>query len=206
MKPKEFWSEEITLASWKKLTEISKEFDFILIGGWAAYLWTKMHKSKDIDLVVDYETLETLKQKYDLNKNERLKKYEIKLETFDIDIYVAHYSKLTIPVAQLKKHVASIEGINTVVPEILVILKQGAEIDRRGTLKGRKDRVDILTLLNYSPFNISKYKLLLKELKLDHLEQELKNEINTFDQKESEYLGLNLKEFVNWKKKFLQGF
>ena len=44
---KEFWSEVVTRASWEKMQELSKNYDFIVIGGWSAYLWTKMHKSKD---------------------------------------------------------------------------------------------------------------------------------------------------------------
>ena len=206
MRPKEFWSEEITKSSWKKLTEISKEFEFILIGGWAVYLWTKAHKSKDIDLVIDYTNLKKLAQKYDLQKNERLKKYEIKMERFDIDVYVPHYSKLAVPVAQLKNYTTRVEGITTVTPEILVVLKQGAEMDRRESLKGRKDRIDILTLLFHSPFQLPKYRQLLKELQLTKCEYALQQEIRMFDPKESEYLGLNLKEFVNWKKNFLKVF
>ena len=36
----------ITEESWKKLQEMRKSFDFILIGGWAIYVYTKMHKDK----------------------------------------------------------------------------------------------------------------------------------------------------------------
>jgi hypothetical protein len=31
----EFWNEVLTKASWEKLIQLSKEIDFILIGGWA---------------------------------------------------------------------------------------------------------------------------------------------------------------------------
>lgn len=36
-KPTEFWSDTVTRASWEKLADFSRRFDFILIGGWAAY-------------------------------------------------------------------------------------------------------------------------------------------------------------------------
>ena len=71
----EFWPELLTKASWERLVLLKKEFKFILIGGWAAYLHTGLHKSKDIDIIVDYDVLKKLEQKYDLIKNNNLKKY-----------------------------------------------------------------------------------------------------------------------------------
>ena len=58
MKAKEFWHESLTEASWKKLQEFSKEINFTVIGGWSVWLWAKQHKSKDIDLIVDFSALE----------------------------------------------------------------------------------------------------------------------------------------------------
>ncbi|HLD75822.1 MAG TPA: hypothetical protein VI874_02295, partial [Candidatus Norongarragalinales archaeon] len=59
----------------------------MLIGGWAAFLWTGKHKSKDIDIVVGHDALSGLKQRQALTKNEKLRKYEIKRGDVDIDIY-----------------------------------------------------------------------------------------------------------------------
>ncbi len=42
---KEYWNSLITEKSWKILQEIKKEHEFILIGGWAAYLLAKQQKS-----------------------------------------------------------------------------------------------------------------------------------------------------------------
>lgn len=202
MKTKEFWNAEVTLESWKKLTQITKEFDFILIGGWAAYLWTKTHKSKDIDIVVDYKTLDILKQRYTLIKNERLRRYEIKEGKYDIDVYVSHYSSLTVPVEQLANHTTTIEGITTISSEMLIILKQGAEIDRGSSIKGKKDAIDILTILIYSGFERSKYRTLIKEFKLEYLEKELERVVKSFDESDLQYIGLDHQQFVNWKKEF----
>lgn len=44
-------------------------------------------------MVVDFSELGRLKQDFILEKNERLKKYQIKIESVDIDIYLPHYSK-----------------------------------------------------------------------------------------------------------------
>jgi hypothetical protein len=200
---KEFWNEEVTRASWEKLSEISTQFDFILIGGWATYLWTKTHKSKDIDIVVDYEILDSLRQKFSFIKNERLRKYEIKTGTFDIDVYVSHYSKLAVPVEALTKHTVKIEGIKTISAEMLVILKQGAEIERKGSIKGRKDSIDILTMLIYSGFDRKKYQMLLREFRLEYFEKELERVVRTFDQTDLAYIGLDHQQFVKWKRNFL---
>jgi hypothetical protein len=203
MKMDEFWNESVTLASWGKLTRISREFDFILIGGWAVYLWTKAHKSKGIDLVVDYKTLDALKAAYTLVKNERLRRYEIKQDSFDIDVYVSHYSKLAVPVEALQKHATRVEGIQTIVPEMLLILKQGAEVERSKSVKGRKDAIDILTLLIYSGFNLKKYRLLLHDFGLERFEGELSRVARSFSEDDLRYIGLDHQEFVKWKKKFL---
>ncbi len=200
---KEFWSELATRASWEKLKEISRDFDFILIGGWAAYLWTKAHKSKDIDIVVDYETLEKISKQYTLVKNERLKKYEAKLADFDIDIYLPYFSDLGLPVEDLKKHIATIDGIKTVKVEVLVILKQIVEIKRRNSLKGRKDLIDILTLLVHAPFDVKEYRTLLKHYGKQNLEAELKKEIALFSTRDLDYIGLNQRSFSKWKKEFI---
>ena len=84
----EYWNIIITEKSWRILQKIRKEINFVLIGGWAAYLWTKSHKSKDIDIVVDFKELYNLKFNYNLKKNDALKKYEITVDEVDIDIYV----------------------------------------------------------------------------------------------------------------------
>ena len=132
----EYWNSMLTEKSWKILHEIRKQFNFVLIGGWAVYLWAKTHKSRDIAIVVDFQTLEKLKKDYGLRKNDHLKKYEIKQDEIDIDIYVPYYSKLAIPVEEIKS--AKIEGFDVAKPEFLLILKQGAEIERNESQKGER--------------------------------------------------------------------
>jgi len=198
----EYWNENLTRASWKKLQELSREYDFVLIGGWAAYLWTKRNKSKDIDIIVDFETLARLRQDYSLSKNENLQKYEITTDGFDIDIYVPYYSDLVLPLADLKT--TKIQGIKTLAVEELLILKQDAEIDRRGTIKGRKDQVDIITLLIHADVDLERYKRLLKKYKIEQFKEELKEVVNSFEDKDIKYLDVGFKEFKDWKHEFLE--
>src|SRR3989344_1224714 len=205
MKAKEFWHESLTKESWKKLQELSKEMELTVIGGWGVWLWTKQHKSKDIDIIIDFQELANLKEKYSLEKNDRLKKYEVKMQGFDIDIYVPFYSRLALPIEGLLKEKVKIEGINTISCEALLILKQGAEIDRRGTIKGQKDAIDLLTILFYAPIDFKKYFALLEKNKKQAFAKELAGAITSFNPKDSEkYLGTNYKEFVKKKKQLLE--
>lgn len=200
----EFWPELLTKASWERLVSLKKEFNFILIGGWAAYLHTGLHKSKDIDIVVDYDVLKKLEQKYDLIKNNRLKKYEIKSGKFDIDVYVPYFSNLAIPLEDLNKKTIMIKGIKTLRAEPLLILKQGAEIDRRNSIKGEKDAIDIITLILHSDIDWKEYIKLLKKYKKDKFRNELIFIINNFSERNIHYLGIEFKKFKKWKKKIIK--
>jgi len=85
-----------------------------------------------------------------------------------------------------------------------LILKQGAELERRHSVKGQKDKIDILTLLIYSGFELKKYNKLILRFKLGNYMNELRNVIEKFDTKDVDYLDMNLKKFVNWKKEYIK--
>lgn len=200
----EFWNSLLTEKSWKILQDIKKEkFRFIVIGGWAAYLWTKQHKSKDIDVIIpDFNELEILKDKFDLRKNDSLKKYEIKIEDIDIDIYIPYFSKFVLEFKDIIDNSAKVEGFEVVKPEILLILKQAAELDRKDSVKGQKDRIDIVTLLCYSEVDFKKYNLLLKKYKILDYRKRLVEIIKNFD--ELKHLNLDSKNYSKIKKELLK--
>ncbi len=191
----EFWSDLITRKSWDVLLKLKEmPVDFILIGGWAAFLWTRLHKSKDIDIVLEnHEALAYFKQHFDLKKNTRLKNYEITIEEVDVDIYVPYFSELSLPVEEIIKHKTVIENIAVAAPEALLILKQGAEKDRSDSIKGRKDQVDILTLVLNVGIDWKKYHQLLKQHNLEHYLDRLKGIITHFQ--DIKYLELNPRQF-----------
>ena len=89
-----FYQEMVTQKSWQILQNLKKQVAFILIGGWAVFLYTNSLKSKDIDVIIDYGQLEDLKRTGNVYKNERLRKYEIKREGVDIDIYLPFFSRV----------------------------------------------------------------------------------------------------------------
>lgn len=195
-----YYHDIMTEKSWKFLQKMKRRYKFILIGGWAVHCYTKALKSKDIDIICDYETLQKLKTDYELIKNERLKKYEVHQGEFDIDIYVPFFSELGLPVEDLQKMTNIKEGFILITSEALLILKQKAHRDRAQSLKGEKDKIDIISLL-YNGIDIKKYKTLIKKYGLkDYL-----SELKILLQKTHAVPELNLKDhtFAKWKRKII---
>src|SRR3990167_1979401 len=126
----EFYHDLITEKSFEILKELRKKFKFILIGGWAVFLYTKSLKSKDIDIIIDYDELGKIKKEYDVSKNERLKKYEVKSGGIDIDIYLPYFSDLGLKAEQAQNYCQNLEGFFVPIPEVLLILKVYAYLDR----------------------------------------------------------------------------
>ncbi|MEM3434290.1 MAG: hypothetical protein QXP27_08975 [Candidatus Methanomethyliaceae archaeon] len=148
MEEEKFYHDVIVERSWKTALFLREHYDFIMIGGWAVWLYTNKAKSRDIDIIVTYETLNVLKREFTVRKNERLKKYEIKADGFDIDIYLPYYSTtLAVPPEIIMQHTTKLQGF--VVPEIevLLILKLGAWKERQNSAKGEKDLLDLRYLI-----------------------------------------------------------
>jgi hypothetical protein len=158
-----FYHNLVTEKSWQLLQSLRKKYDFILIGGWAVFLYAKALKSKDIDLVLEFSGLEKLKEEFAVAKNERLKKYEARREGMEIDIYIPFYSHLGLPVEDLRKFAVGLEGFQTVEKEILAVLKQVALTGRKETVKGRKDLVDLVCLFRLPNFNWEKYQKVISK-------------------------------------------
>ncbi|MBS3050740.1 MAG: hypothetical protein J4400_01165 [Candidatus Aenigmarchaeota archaeon] len=193
-----YWHDIQTEKSWKLLQGMKGKFPFVLIGGWAVYLWTRSQKSKDIDIIVDIKTLSLLKKTYDLRKNDMMRKYEIKIDEIDIDIYVNHYSQL--PLLE-KMEATKIEGFDVAKPEFLLALKQTAELARRESEKGEKDRIDIFGMLLKCDINFRKYaKLLGKDS--DEFLKRLASIVKAF--KEPDYFGMNPRQLKLAKQKILK--
>ena len=198
---KQFWHDQITEKSFIFLQELRKRFEFVLIGGWAVYFYTKALKSKDIDIVVDFETLGKLRKEFNLVKNDRLKKYEIRADSFDVDIYVPHWSELGLSLDFVMKNVSRVEGFTVPKKEVLLILKLFVYTQRKASLKGKKDLMDVISLLYSGRISLAfVHKILEKHPQLDLL-RELKSILETtFEVKE---LGLNRKTFSDFKKPIL---
>ena len=166
-----YYRESVTSLSFEFLKELKKEFRFVLIGGWAVWLYTKQLKSKDIDIVVDLSELAKLKGKYAFSKNERLKKYEFRRGEVQVDVYSVYYSDIGMKAEEIIKNCHVIEGLRVPKIEVLVALKAVAFMNRKGSAKGRKDFLDLVSLLGVADKNLSKY---LKDDVLSELVEEIK--------------------------------
>jgi len=166
----ELWNDIITEKSQSLLFELKKISDFVLIGGWAVWLYTRAAKSKDIDIFIDFEDFFKL-QKFFIEKgistdlNQKLNKYEIKLGEIDIDIYTPHHCSLIVPCKEIfsKKWFKTIDSFKVVIPEVLLILKIYCEEKRHETIKGFKDRIDLLSILYTTKIDKELLKSLSKE-------------------------------------------
>ena len=137
-----------------------------------------------------------------LKKNERLKKYEIKFQEISVDIYLPYFSKIVIPPEDLMKTLAVIHGFKTPKIEELLILKQQAEIERKNSIKGLKDRVDIMCLLLSENIDFKRYSDLLDKYHLTAFKNRLK-EILASAKDEFYYLNIkNPREIKKFKEKY----
>jgi len=161
-----FYHQFITDKSFSILKQLKKDFDFVLIGGWAVYFYTHSLKSKDIDIIVDFSQLEDFKKQLLIEKNERLRKYQVKLEEIDIDIYLAFYSNLGLPVEEVIKETNLIKGFTLPKKEVLLITKLNAYQNRKGSVKGQKDLIDILSLVLLEDFDFDYFLKLVKKYQL----------------------------------------
>src|SRR3989344_3153924 len=150
----QFYHDIITEKSFLFLAELRKKYRFILIGGWAVYLYTKALKSKDIDIIIEFDQLSLFSKKYALNKNIRLKKYEARHDEVQIDIYLPHYSEIGLPVEILLQKTRVLAGFTVVLPEYLLVLKLVTLAARGRSAKGRKDFLDLVSLIqaDLTPF------------------------------------------------------
>lgn len=168
-----YWHNLVTEKSFEVLKELNRRYKFVLIGGWAVFLYTKSLKSKDIDIVVNFDELAKLKNEFEVFKNERLKKYEAKKENIDIDIYVPFFSSPGLPAEEIQKLAHSYESFLVPPPEPLLILKQETYKSRRGSVKGEKDRLDILSLLFFANIDWKRYQDYLRKFNKKGLKEEL---------------------------------
>ncbi|MGQ9781438.1 MAG: hypothetical protein ACUVQ8_04185 [Nitrososphaeria archaeon] len=139
-----------------------------------------------------------------LHKNHRLRKYEAIIEGIDVDIYVPYYSKLAIPVEFIMENAISIEGFKIPCPEVLLVLKQQAEMDRRNSVKGRKDRVDIISLLMNTEISWAFYHRIIDIHSLNVYPRELRNLVNKSREEFRILKVMNERKIKVFKKKILE--
>ncbi|MEK7513506.1 MAG: hypothetical protein AAB430_02830 [Patescibacteria group bacterium] len=197
-----YYRDSVTEASWQLLQKLKREYKFCLIGGWAVWLYTKQLKSKDIDLVVAPEELSRIREKYALVKNDRLKKYEFRQGEVQIDVYSAYYSDLGLAAELILDNQIIKEGFKIPAIELLIVLKLVAWIGRRGSGKGRKDLIDIVSLVDLGECQKEKLTRWLKKTGMENAGKELIKAIKQLSTMEE--LGLNQHQIARRKKVWLE--
>jgi hypothetical protein len=128
--------------------------DAVLLGGWATFIRTGVAKSHDIDVIVDYATLDRLRAKYELSASRHIggQKFEVKLEGVAVDVYPVYQSKLgqrlKVPVEALLNQSEKVDRVRVLKAEAQFVAKMAALLDRPDTLPGEKDRLEMWSLLS----------------------------------------------------------
>lgn len=107
------------------------------------------------------------------------------------------FSDLGVPVQTLQAQTANREGFIVPTKEILLVLKQKAWTDRGHSLKGEKDRIDIVSLLK-TGINWTAYLQLLKDQRLAPYRAKLTQLLQ--DVSEVPELGLNAHQYAKLKR------
>jgi hypothetical protein len=204
------WRDEVVERSWRVLGELRGFADFVLIGGWGVYFWTRKLKSRDIDVYIDQENFYRLQSEltlrgYALKRNVRLRKFEALMSDVEVDIYTPFMSKLVVPCSDVfdRKLYSVIEGFKVAVPEVLLLLKAQVALERWHAEKGLKDRVDLISLLKFADVKRDVLEQMLKDYDTQHkLRDAIKRAISE-SRIEYRYLGLAYeKDGVQLKKSY----
>jgi len=170
------WRDELIERSWQVLNDLKTFANFVVIGGWGVYFWTKRLKSRDIDLYVNQEAfyrlqVELQQRGYALKRNVRLQKFEALIGNVEVDVYTPFMCNLVIPCTSVlnEKLYSIIEGFNVAIPEVLLILKAQAARQRWHAEKGVKDRADIISLLQFADIKTDILRGLLDRYDKEHI-------------------------------------
>ncbi len=200
----DYYHDMVTQKSWEELIRLCRIVPCVLIGGWAVYLYAKRLKSKDIDILVDFDALSILKHRYTINRHDRLKKYHAVRDVVDIDIYLPYYSRIGIPVEDLIGKTRVIEGFTVIDANYLFALKLYTLGERGRMPKGRKDFLDILSLFVSNQVDAKETLRILSQYRLN----ETLEKFHTFllESRDVPELDLSIHGYAALKKSIIQVF
>lgn len=191
------WRDEVVERSWRVLGELKGFADFVLIGGWGVYLWTRKLKSRDIDIYIDQKNFYKLQSEltlkgYVLKRNVRLLKFEALITDVEVDIYTPFMSRLAIPCLDVfeRKLYSVVDGFKVAFPEVLLLLKAQVARERWHAEKGLKDRADILSLLKFADVKRDVLEQMLKEYDVQHKLRDTIKRVISESRIEYRFLGL----------------
>ena len=144
-----------------RIQEISELTDTrtIVIGDIATYLYSVQNQFNmelleddyDRKLLIDIVNLKDLTDYYGgCYENKCLNKYELEIDGIDYDVYLEHNHSLLFSYEELFKHSQLILDIRVPAIEHLLKLKLIAYEDNKLSIKGEKDKHDIIKLLCFA--------------------------------------------------------
>jgi hypothetical protein len=150
-----FYSSEQTELSRSVLDEVLAAVpEAVLIGGWGSWVRTGGPMSHDIDLIVSHQDLALLGTKAaDISASHHLAgtKWRGTWRSIHLDLYVPYQSRLganlQLRVEQLQAQAEMLKGYRVLSAPAHAATKIAALLDRPDSLPGRKDRHEILQLL-----------------------------------------------------------
>ncbi|MEA1904559.1 MAG: hypothetical protein U9M97_01590 [Candidatus Hadarchaeota archaeon] len=168
------WRDDQVELSWRVLGTLRELADFVVIGGWGVYFWTRKLKSRDIDIYIDQDNFYGLQggllgRDHVVKRNPRLRKLEAIIEGVEVDIYTPFLCNLVVPCKDVlgEGWSSDIEGFRVAVPEVLLLLKAQAARERWHAEKGMKDRADLISLVAFADLKFDLLRELLKKYDAD---------------------------------------
>lgn len=143
---------------WEHLLSISRDLtleypDAIFIGGIAVFQHAVRvnallaESSHDADLYLSLVGKSTMRDQYEVSRNDRLGKDSVLIEGEDIDLYVERQHRLAVSYDEVSAHATELDGIRVAALEHLLVLKVDAAISRGRSVKGEKDLRDLSRVL-----------------------------------------------------------
>jgi len=163
---RQFWNREATERSLRLLGSLASRSDFVLIGGWAVYLYVGAQKSQDIDIVIGYDGLNYFRQ-FGISEYPRSKiKYSV-VEGVVIDLFVEEFidPDMPFPSSIVLNNYVRIQNIKVVDRNILLLLKLWGYFSADET-KHRKDIIDVVSLLFYGDIDLGKVNEYVEKYKI----------------------------------------
>jgi hypothetical protein len=150
--------------------------DVVFIGGVAVYLHARRARtsvppeaSYDADFMISRSDFGILKDLEEVTSNPRLGRHQMLSEGVEFDVYVERGNRLIVPYDEVAAHAASVDGLRLACLEHLLVLKLEALRHRSHSLKGDKDRRDVVQIGLMLGRGVRR-KLLEPYLRGDHVE------------------------------------
>lgn len=147
---------------------LSIDADFVLIGGWAVHAYVGLQRSLDIDIAIDYKSLDYFRSRGMQKKDVGINMNYVVIDGITVDLFIPEFTDkdLPFPVNVILSNYIKIDNIKVVKREFLLILKLWGYFGGEET-KLNKDIIDVVSLLFYGDINLKEVKRLNEKYNLE---------------------------------------